>query len=106
MNEHDLTIAVVASCRRALQGVAMHGIRMISLEWEGMKRLLFRVHYDRQPTMDEVEEMEIVTTEIVADVPFDMVSAVEVVVSNEPADKLMALTHIVYLRPELPPVIS
>ena len=84
MEESEIPCMALLSAQVALLGVITPKIRAVSMEWKGFKNLYFRVHYESQPTEEEVEEMEKAVTEIISDVPFSWVDPVEVVIAKEP----------------------
>jgi hypothetical protein len=97
----DLPSYALISAQRALLGVITPGIRAISMEWDKDYRLSFRVHYESQPTEEEAEEMDIVTAEIMADVPlFSWSNLPEIVVSTVPPNELSYLSYLIYRRKE------
>ncbi len=100
MKASELPAYVLLSAQRALLGVITPNIRMISLQWQGLNRLSVRVHYDRVPTEEQLEDMSIVTTEIIADVPFERVDPVEVVISDAPMVELKPMSRVVFRRKE------
>jgi len=100
MTEHQLGSDILVSAQRALLGAITPNIRMISLQWDGLKRLSCRVHFERQPQDDEVEDMDAVVSEIIADVPFEWADMLDVVVSEATIAELEPLGTMVYLRKE------
>ncbi len=101
MEQKDIACNTLISAQRALLGVITSNIRAVSIKWEGVEKLNLRIHYDSQPTEDEVEDMEIVTAEIIADVPFHCVDPIEIIVTNEPITALKFLDRLIYLRKEV-----
>ena len=100
MTASQLPAYVLLSAQRALLGVITPNIRMISLQWEGFNRLSLRVHYDSVPTEEQLEDMEVVVAEIIADVPFQWASPVDVVISDAPMAELKPMNRLVFCRKE------
>ncbi|MCD6012922.1 MAG: hypothetical protein K0Q79_2784 [Flavipsychrobacter sp.] len=96
----ELVHTVLISCQRALLGAISPGIRAIAVEWDSVKNITLNVCYASPPSADEIADMEIVTTEIVADIPFENVNPVNVIVSTKPIDNLQMQGWLVYMRKE------
>lgn len=94
---------VLISAQCALNGAITPNIRRISIEWKGFDNFFFLVIYDSQPSEEDVEEMDCVVGQIIADIPFRWSEQVEVIVSTEPLWELKCLDRIVYQRKEYVP---
>ena len=106
MTEKDIQCFALLGAQRALLGVITPGIRAVSLQWDGFKLLQFRVHYEKQPSEEEMEGMEVVVAEILADIPFHRADPVETIVTAEPVSELKFLDRLIYLRKESWPTTS
>lgn len=99
MNQQELNNSVLLSSQRALLGVITPNIRMITIGWEGLKKLHVRAYYDMEPNEEDIEEMNAVCAEIDSDIPFEK-DCVECIFSEEPLKDLKILSHIVFARKE------
>lgn len=97
MKEQEIQNSVLLSVQRALLGVITPNIRMITIGWEGINRLHILAYYDKEPTEEDVEDMNSVCAEIEADVPFEK-DKVECLYSNTEFKNLKVLKFIVYSR--------
>ena len=68
MTESELPGYLIASAKRALQGAISANVRQVSVGYDGLRNLSMRVIYDGPPTGDQVEDMEVVTSEILGNV--------------------------------------
>jgi|GEM_PF-3610813 len=100
VEENDIYVQVMLSMQGALLGAITPNIRLISVDWDGFANFRMMVHYDGPPSEDDIEEMEAVSGEIIAHVPFNHADLVEVVVSDEPLWEVAALRYRVYCRKE------
>jgi hypothetical protein len=100
VEENDIYAYVMLSAQRALLGAITPKIMLISVEWSNLENFKLRVHYDSQPSAEDIEDMEVVSTEIIADVPFKHADPVEIIVPGEPSREVQALKHLVYCRKE------
>ena len=100
MEERQIPCYALLSVQRALLGVITPNIRHISMEWVGFESARLRVYYDSPPTDEEVEEMDSVGGQVLADVPFHWMEELDVRVTTAPMDKLESLARPVYYRKE------
>jgi|SRR5687767_4055921 hypothetical protein len=67
----DLRVQVLLSIQRALVGTVTPNLRLVVCSWSD-SAIEIRAIYDGPPTPDEVEEMSIVETNVIADFPSSM----------------------------------
>ena len=98
MTEAEISISIRLSAQRALLGAITPNIQQVTLDWDGLENFTMRVYLYTTPTEEELEDMEVVTTEIIADIPFASVDPVEVIVLDQQQVSLSPAKVIVYLR--------
>ena len=103
MQENEIYVYVMLSAQNALLGAVTPNIRLISVDWDGLENFRIRVHYDGTPSDEDIDEMEAVTGEILASVPFKHADLVDAVVSDEPLWEVDALRYRIYCRKEKMP---
>jgi len=100
MTEDELNVNVRLSCQRALLGAITPNVRMITVGWDGLKNFRLRVYFENEASPEEIEVMEAVTSEIISDLPFEVVDSVEGVVLNETITNLPVFKCVVFARKE------
>jgi hypothetical protein len=100
ISENDLRVRVCLSMQRALLGSITPNIRAISVAWDQLKSFSIRVYYDTHPTEDDLEQMEIVASEVLADIPFERMLPIEAIYDIRPQQELENLMVMVYSRKE------
>ena len=100
MTEHQLTCDILLAAQKALLGAITPHLRMVSIKWDGLKSLSCRAHFDSQPAQADIDEMDAVVSQIIADVPFEWADMLDVVVSDAPVAELEPLGTMVFLRKE------
>ena len=89
---------------QSLLGEIYPEIRAIALRYDTEKNLLIRYYFDREPTEDDIENIEIVVTNILAHTSSnnEIVSLQEeAIFSNENFSDLDILDGLVYARKEM-----
>jgi hypothetical protein len=99
MTEKELSISVRLSCQRALLGAITPNVRLVTIGWDGLKLFKLKAYFASEPGEDEIEDFNVVSTEVISDIPFEN-DQVECVYSNEPKSKLDLYHWIVYSRKE------
>jgi hypothetical protein len=99
MKETELSINVRLSFQRALWGKITHNIRMITVGWDSFAYLHLRAYFSEFPSEEEMELMDIVCAEVIADLPFEK-DNVECIADNRLIKELEVLKEIVYIRKE------
>ena len=100
MTEQELSIITRLSAQRALLGEVTASLRMVTIGWDELKVFRIRAYFDKQPDDDMREGVEAVSTEVIADIPFET-DKVECIYSTELMKNLEVLKHIVYARKEV-----
>jgi hypothetical protein len=77
----ELRAQVLLSLQRALVGAVTPNLRLVVCRWTESE-IKIRAVYDQQPSPDEVEEMSIVETNMLADFPPSMTIQVQCLESD------------------------
>ncbi len=99
MTEQELSITVRLSSQRALLGAITPNVRLVTIGWDGLKLFKLKVYFATEPSEDEIEDFNIVSTEVISDIPFEN-DQVECILSHEPKNKLDLYQYIVFSRKE------
>lgn len=99
MKEEELNIQVRLSCQRALLGAITANIRMITVDWNGLSLFKLRAYFINQPTDDDIDNMNIVSGEILCDISFEH-EETECFFNERPMNELDILKVVVYERKE------
>ena len=100
MKEEEISMNVRLYCQRALLGEITKNIRLITIDWDALKNFKFRVYFEVTPTLEEIEEMEAVTSEVLSGLPFEQVEPVEAIVLNQPMQTLPVYKCVIFARKE------
>ncbi len=99
MNEKELNIKVRLCCQVALLGTITPNIRLITVGWDELKLFHLRAYFDTEPTEDDFEEMDAVSSEVISDIPFER-DKVECIYDTRQRKELELLKCVVYSRKE------
>lgn len=99
MTEKEISISVRLSCQRALLGAITPNVRLVTIGWDGLKLFKLKAYFASEPSEDEIEDFNVVSTEVISDIPFEN-DQVECIFSDAPKSQLAVYNHIVYLRKE------
>jgi len=100
MTEQELSSRTRLSVQRALLGEITPHLRMVTIGWEGLKVFKIRAYFDILPNEDLIEDINVVSTQVIADIPFET-DQVECIYSTELQKDLEIFKHIVYSRKEI-----
>ena len=100
MDEGKLNVQVRLSCQRALLGNIIPEIRLITIGWNGLRLFKLRAYYDRQPTEEDIDDMNTVSGEVLSDIPFEH-EETECIFNTMPRNELDILNVIVYAKKEV-----
>lgn len=99
MTEKQLSNSLCIHSQVALLGTITPNIRMITIGWDGLKLFHLRAYFDREPTEDEIEEMDAVSSEVISHLPFEK-DKVECIYDTRQRRELEILKCVVYSRKE------
>lgn len=100
MTDQEIRKEVCISLQRGLLGCITPNIRLITANWDDLNSFKMRVYYDSIPSDDDIEEMEAVTSQVAADIPFKKIEPVEAVYDLRPRKDLEKFQCTVYSRKE------
>jgi hypothetical protein len=100
MTEIELSSSVRLSCQRALLGAITPNIRLITIGWDSLDMLYLKAYYNTLPSEDNIKDMNIVMSEIHADIPFKKDNGTECIYDIRPINQLEFYKWIVYSRKE------
>ena len=100
MDYKETRIKVLISMQRALLGMIYPEIRMISVGFNGIKKLTVIYYLDREPNESDYENISEVTASVCADIEFSEVEEICEYLEN-PYLKVNSLDGWVYIRQEL-----
>jgi len=99
MENYELDVRLRLSIQRALLGQISETLRLITVESTGLELLHIVCYFSSEPTEEQIEDMNIVSTEILADIDFSQ-DRVECSYSTLPMAQLPRLRHTVFARKE------
>ncbi len=99
MTEKEISTRVRLSCQRAILGIITPNIRMLTIGWEGLKLFHLIAYYAAELSDDELDDINSVSAEIIADIPFAN-DKIECIVSTIARKDLLVLKEIVFARKE------
>jgi hypothetical protein len=106
----DLRCLILLSCQRALLGIVFSKIRAITIDYDN-SLFHWRVYFDGEPDENEKETLSVACTEILADLPCDVIESPTFTFKEEYINipypqELTILKEYVYLRYEEPLINS
>ncbi len=100
MDDIEYRTRILLSTHRALLGAITNNMRLITIDWN-KDFLKLKAYYDKEVTEDDIENLGIIMTEILADFP-DINDVEELYeYSIEPINNLKFLREVVFLRKEV-----
>lgn len=96
INRNEILISVF----RAMLGNISNNVRAITIGWS-VNKFFIRAYFDREPQAEDIEDISIISTEVLADFRTFKEEQLDCIYSKAPINELERLAEWVFIRKEV-----